>query len=537
MSARLKSLLVRALLVAALTGMALLLVRLLMPTAGPSQTSTLRRGNGSEAESLDPQAARSEAALTIARDLFEGLMRVGPTGDALPAAAASVEVSADGLRYVFHLRQGLAWSNGDALEAADFVTAWRRLVDPATAAPYAQMLAPVRNAAAITAGRMPPDSLAASATDATTLVVELERPAAHFLALMTHPASFPLHRASLARHGSRFAKPGLLVSNGAYALSRWDFGSKILAVRNHHYWDDARTRIGRIEYHVIPQPTAELAAYRAGTLDFTATVPTEQLSWIRSHLAGELHVAPQLAIYYYALNLSGAPFKGSAALRTALSMVIDREKLVRAVTGLGEMPAYTLVPPGIPGYSPPRSAYADWPMARRIERARELLHEGGGVPGSIELRYNTGDLHARLAVAVASMWKQALGIDTVLRAEEFKVLLQDIQRREGLQAFRASWVADYDDPYSFLQLLRSGFGINLPGYSNAAYDSLLDEASRATNPTLRASLLQRAEGQMLEDQPLIPLYFYVSKRLVKPRVQGFSDNPLNIVYSKDLSLR
>ncbi len=250
-----------------------------------------------------------------------------------------------------------------------------------------------------------------------------------------------------------------------------------------------------------------------------------------------LHVAPQLAIYYYSLNLSGAPFKGSAALRTALSMVIDREKLVRAVTGLGEMPAYTLVPPGIPGYSPPRSAYADWPMARRIERARELLHEGGGVPGSIELRYNTGDLHARLAVAVASMWKQALGIDTVLRAEEFKVLLQDIQRREGLQAFRASWVADYDDPYSFLQLLRSGFGINLPGYSNAAYDSLLDEASRATNPTLRASLLQRAEGQMLEDQPLIPLYFYVSKRLVKPRVQGFSDNPLNIVYSKDLSLR
>ncbi|MFO1468514.1 MAG: peptide ABC transporter substrate-binding protein [Steroidobacteraceae bacterium] len=537
MNARLKSLLARALLVAALAGIALLLVWLMRPPAEPSQTSTLRRGNGSEAESLDPQAARSEAALTIARDLFEGLMRVGPTGEALPAAAASVEVSADGLRYVFHLRPGLAWSNGDALEAADFLAAWRRLVDPATAAPYAQMLAPVHNAAAITAGKARPESLGVQAPHAGTLMVDLERPAAHFLALMTHPASFPLHRASLARYGSRFAKPGLLVSNGAYALSRWDFGSKILAVRNHHYWDDAHTRIERIEYHVIPQPAAELAAYRADALDITATVPTEQLPWIRAHLAGELHVAPQLAVYYYALNLSGGPFKGSKALRIALSMVIDREQLVRAITALGEMPAYSFVPPGTHGYSPARPAYADWPMARRIERARELLREGGGAPGPIELRYNTGDLHARLAVAVASMWKQALGIDTVLRAEEFKVLLQDIQHRKGLQAFRASWVADYDDPYSFLQLLRGGFGINLPGYASAAYDSRLDEANRATDPTVRASLLQRAEGQMLEDQPLIPLYFYVSKRLVKPRVQGFSDDPLNIVYSKDLVLR
>jgi oligopeptide transport system substrate-binding protein len=177
-------------------------------------------------------------------------------------------------------------------------------------------------------------------------------------------------------------------------------------------------------------------------------------------------------------------------------------------------------------------------MQTRIERARQLLRESGTpLPQSIELRFNSGDLHSRLALAVASMWKQSLGIDTVLRAEEFKVLLQAIEKRDGLQAFRASWVADYDDAYGFLQLLRSGFGINLPGYANTQYDALLDAANRAPQEEQRAALLQQAEKLMLADQPLIPLYTYVSKRLVKPRVRGWHDDVMNIVYSKELALK
>jgi oligopeptide transport system substrate-binding protein len=510
-------------------------------TAAPPDAlalNTLRRGNGAEAESLDPQAARSEAALTIARDLFEGLMAQGPGGAPVPAAAERVEVSGDGLRYTFHLREGLRWSNGDRLEAADFVAAWRRLVDPATAAPYAQMLAAVRHADDIIAGRVRPAMLDVQASDARTLVVNLVQPTPHFLKLLTHPASFPLHRASLAAHGNRFAKPGILVSNGAYGLSRWDFGSKIVVVRNRYYWNDAHTRIARVEYHSIAQATSELSAYRAGSLDITSTLPTPQLPWIREHLAAELHVSPQLAVYYYALNLKAPPFANSPALRRALSMVIDREQLVRSVTGLGEAPAFTLVPSLTQGYAPPLPEYATWPMPRRIERARELLRESATpLPRSIELRFNSGDLHSRIALAVASMWKQALGIDTVLRAEEFKVLLQAIERRDGLQVFRASWVADYDDAYGFLQLLRSDFGINLPGYANPQYDALLDAANRAPQEAQRAALLQQAEALMLADQPVIPLYTYVSKRLVKPRVLGWRDNVMNIVYSKDLSLK
>ncbi len=511
--------------------------RLLLAPPDPVLANTLHRGNGAEAESLDPQAARSEAALTIVRDLYEGLMSVDASGQPVPAAAERYEVSADGGAYTFHLRPQLRWSNGDAVTAQDFVAAWRRLVDPATAAPYAQMLSVVRNADAIQAGAAGLESLGVRAVNSQTLLVELQKPTPYFLNLLTHPGTFPLHRPTLAAHGNRFAKPGILVSNGAYSLARWDFGSKIIAVRNHQYWNDSQTHIDRVEYHAIAQATAELGAYRADALDCTATLSMSQMDWIREHLAAELHVSPQLAVYYYGLNLRGPPFSGAPQLRQALSMVIDRDRLVQSVTGLGEIPAYGMVPPQTLGYAAQMPDWAGWPLQRRIQRARELLREAGrDAPRRIELRYNTGELHTRMAVAVASMWKEALDIDTDLRGEEFKVLLQDIDRGEGVQAFRASWVADYNDAYSFLQLLRTGFGINLPRYSNAQYDAALDIANAQADPGRRAGYLQQAERLMLEDQPLIPLYFYVNKHLVKPRVRGWRDNVMNIIYSKNLSL-
>jgi len=525
-----------ALWTAAALGVALLVRYLPSGRADAPPPDTLRRANGAEAESLDPQAARSEAALTIARDLFEGLTEVGTGGEPLPAAAERIEISADGLNYVFHLRKAARWSNGDPVEAEDFVIAWRRLVDPATAAPYAQMLADVRGATDIVQRRASPDTLGVQAVDAYTLDVHLAHPSAHFLKILTHPSTFPLHRADPGR--SHFAKPGRLVSNGAYKVTRWDFGSKILAERNRNYWNDAHTRIGRIEYGSFTDPAAELAAYRAGALDITSSVPTPQIPWIREHLGAELHVSPQLAVYYYALNLKSPVFENAPALRRALSLVIDRDRLVRSITGLGEMPAFGFVPPATSGFAGIQPEEASWSMPDRIARARKLLRESATpVPASIELRYNTGEVHARLALAVASMWKEALGIQTTLRAEEFKVLLAGIERRDpDLQVFRGSWVADYDDAYSFLQLLRTGFGINQPGYANPAYDAALDEANRESDPARRVQALRRAQQLMLDDQPVIPLFFYVNKHLVKPRVLGYRDNVLNVLYSKDLGL-
>lgn len=503
--------------------------------AGAARPIILRRGNGAEPESLDPHNARSESALTILRDLYEGLTAIGADGAPVLAAADRVDVSADGKTYRFHLRPGARWSNGDAVAAEDFAAAWRRLVDPHTGAQYADILSPVHGAAAITQGRAAAETLAVHA-EADTLVVELDHPTPYFLSLLAHPATFPIHRASFAAHGRGFAKPGVMVSNGAFVLQRWDFGSHLLAVRNRWYWNDAATRLDGVEYHSFADADTELRAFRNGQIDVTAGIPASQASWIHQHLESSLHVAPQLAVYYLGLNLRRPPFADSLPLRQALSMVIDRERLVESVTGGGETPAYTLVPPETFDYTPPRPDYAAWPMPRRIARARQLLREAG-LPHAlppIELRYNSGELHSRIAIAVTQMWKDALGVETVLRAEEFKVLLQDIDRGD-VAVFRASWVADYDDALSFLQLMQSHFGINLPHYANGAYDDVLARAAGEGDANARRVLLQNAEGLMLADQPLIPLYFYVSKHLVDGRIRGWRNNPMNVVYSKNLS--
>ena len=494
----------------------------------------LRRGNGPEPESLDLHRARSEAALTILRDLYEGLTAIGADGTPVLAAADRCDMSPDGKIYRFHLRVA-HWSNGEAVVAEDFAAAWRRLVDPHTGAQYADILGQVRGAAAITAGTAAPATLGVHTDDSQTLVVELTHPTPYFLSVLAHPATFPINRASMAAHAGGFAKPGVMVSNGAFVLTRWDFGSHLVAARNAHYWNDKATRLDGVEYYSFADAATELRAFRTGQVDVTLTIPAAQVPWIKAHLGQMLHVAPQLAVYYLGLNMTKPPFEKSRELRQALSLVIDRERLVQSVTGAGEAPAYTFVPTQINDYSPPLPEYAAWPMPQRIARARRLLRDAGmdGNAPTLELRYNTGELHSRIAVAVAQMWKDALGVDTTLRAEEFKVLLQDIERGDAT-VFRASWLGDYNDAYGFLQVLQRGFGINLPHYSNATYDDLLARASNDGGP-LRRELLQNAEALMLADQPLIPLFFYVSKHLVDAHIHGWQDNAMNIVYSKSLA--
>ena len=509
------------------------------PAPVAADPGLLRRGNGPEPDTLDPQRARTDASFNILRDLFEGLTAVGPDGSAVPAAAERWSVSADGLEYTFHLREGLRWSNGDPVLAADFLAGMRRLVDPATASPYAQVLEPVRNAAAIVAGQQAPGTLGVNAPDERTVVVRLDNPAPYLLGLLAHPSTFPVHAASLARHGAEYARPGRLVSNGAFVLRDWVVGSHVVAERNPHYWNDAATQVDRVHFLHHADAGTEFRQYRAGELDVTYVVPPQQFAWIEENLPGELHVSPQLSVYYYGFNLTRPPFKDNPGLRRALSLVIDRERLTRAVTGLGEAPAYGWVPRGVADYTPQQFDYAGRPYEARVAEARELYARAGysaQKPLEVELRYNSGEVHNRLAVAIAAMWKEALGVRTALYAEEFRALLQTIQARKDTQVFRSSWIGDYNDAYSFAQLLQSDFGINLTGYSNPRYDALLAEATRQPDPARRRALLEEAERVMLADHPVLPVYFYVNKHLVKPYLSGWSDNVMNVQYSKDLRL-
>jgi oligopeptide transport system substrate-binding protein len=507
--------------------------------AAAADPTTLRRGNGPDPDTLDPQRARTDTPFNILRDLFEGLTAVGPEGNTVPGAAESWTVSADGLEYTFHLRDRLRWSNGDVLVAGDFVAGMRRLVDPETASPYAQVFEPVVNAAAITRGELGVEQLGVSAPDDRTVVIRLRNPAPYLLGLVAQPGTFPVHGPSHAAHGKEFARPGRLVSNGAFELEDWVVGSHVSARRNRNYWNDAATRLERVRFVHHADAGTEFRQYRAGELDVSYVVPPQQYAWIREHLPGELHVAPQLSVYYYGFNLTRPPFKDNPSLRRALSLVIDRERLTSAVTGVGEAPAYGWVPRGIADYTPQQFDYADRPYEERVREARELYRQAGYSPEHplrVEIRYNSGEVHNRLAVAVASMWKDALGVETTLYAEEFRALLQSIQAREDTQVFRSSWVGDYNDAYSFLQLLQTGFGINLTGYSNPRFDELLARAVSRPDPAGRRALLEEAEQVMLADHPVLPLYFYVNKHLVKPYVRGWTDNVMNVQYSKDLSL-
>jgi oligopeptide transport system substrate-binding protein len=507
--------------------------------AAKADVTTLKRGNGPEPDTLDPQRARTDGAFNILRDVFEGLTAVGPDGGVVPAAATSWTVTPDGLKYTFHLRDGLRWSNGDPLVAGDFVAGMRRLVDPATASPYAQILEPVVNATAITRGEKPSSALGVLAPDDRTVLIHLQNPAPYLLGLLAQPGTFPVHGPSLAANGVEFARPGKMLSNGAFVLDDWVLGSHVVIRRNRSYWNDAATRLERVHFVHHADVGTEFRQYRAGELDITYVVPPQQFGWIRENMPDELHISPQLTVYYYGFNLTRPPFKGQPGLRRALSLVIDRDKLTTAITGLGEVPAQGWVPDGTADYTSQKFDYASRPYSERLAEARELYRKAGysaEKPLEVEVRYNTGEIHNRLAVAVAAMWKEALGVRTTLYAEEFRALLQSVQARTDTQVFRSSWVGDFNDAYTFLQLFQTGFGINQTGYSNPRYDALLAEATRQPDPARRRALLEESERVMLVDTPVLPLYFYVNKHLVKPYVQGWRDNVMNVQYSKELGL-
>ena len=498
----------------------------------------LVRGGGPDPDSLDPQKARGFEAQSVLRDLCEGLTTLDKHAAVAPGVASTWGASPDGKTYVFKLRREARWSNGQPLVAADFVAALERLVDPATGSGYAQYIDVIVNAADITAGRKPPRSLGVTAPDDSTVAIQLATAAPYLPTLLSHPATCPVHRPTLAQHPEGFARPGVMVSNGAFVLKEWVQGSYILAARNHYYWNDAATHLDAVKYLLIPDENAELARYRGGELEITFVVPRGQFDWIKAHLAAELHVFPQLATYYYGFNLRRPPFRDNLKLRRALSLVVDRDKLAQLVLRVGELPAWGWVPPGVDHYTSQSFDYRSTPLAERLREAQRLYAEAGFSrehPVRFELRYNSGEVHTKLAVAVASMWKEALGADVRLTQVEFKSLLQDIDRGD-VEMFRSSWTGDYNDAYTYAQYLKSDFGVNLPHYSSAEYDALVTRAAAETDAGRREALLEEAERVALREHPLIPLYFYVNKHLVKPQVLGWYDNVMNVVYSRDLAL-
>jgi oligopeptide transport system substrate-binding protein len=508
---------------------------------GPSGTELaelqiLHKDNGAEPQTLDPHRATGVPEGNIMRDLFEPLVMEAPDGTLIPGVARSWSLDDDGLIYTFALRDDARWSNGDPVTAYDFEFSMRRALDPATLSSYASILYPIKNAQEVNRGELPVEQLGVRAVDRYTLQISLRGPTPYFLGLLNHSMAYAVHPPSVKQHGGRFARPGNMVTNGAYVLTDWVVQSHIQLSRNEQFHDNANTIINEVYYYALENSDAVFKRYRADEIDLTQSIPSRQLDWIRVNMAAEYRQSAYLGSYYFGLNVSKPPFKDQIGLRRALSMAIDREIITDKLSGAGELPAYGWVPP-VQGYEQQRPDWADWTPEQRHAEAQRLYAEAGydeDNPLIIEVLYNTSQDHKRISIAISSMWKQVLGVQTRLLNQEWKVFLQTRQAKISTQVFRSGWIGDYNDAYTFAELMYSSNEQNDAGWANDDYDRLLGQASVERDLVRRARLMEEAERILLDEAPLIPIYFYVSKHLVKPWVGGFVPNIMDHIYSKDL---
>jgi oligopeptide transport system substrate-binding protein len=489
----------------------------------------LERGNGPEPSTLDAHRCQEVACGNVLRDLYEGLVTEDAAGRLIPGMAERWEVSPDGRTWTFHLREGLRWSNGESLDAPQIVASFQRAFSPKTAAPFAELFDALHNAQAVQAGEVPPTALGVRATDARRVVFTLDRSAA-LPALLTLPIAFPVYLPAVEAFGAQHTRPGRLVSNGAYQLLAWTPQANLTVEKNPRFHDATNVAIPRVRYQVTEDAAAELQRFAAGDLHITETVPPQPIDALRARYGDQLRIAPYVGAFWLGMNLTQPPFKDNPALREALSLAVDRDKLTRYVTGLGEQPAYGVVPTGIPGYAGAQTAWADETQAQREARARALYRAAGYSeenPLVLELRYNTSTPHRRMALAVASMWREVLGVQVRLRNEEWKVFVQNRKQRAITQVFRGGWVGDVVDARNFLAAFGSDGPLNWTGYDDAGFRERLAKADSAKTEAARNAWLRAAEQKLLNAHALVPLYFYTSKHLVRPEVAGFEPNPLD----------
>ena len=506
-----------------------------------NRTGILYWGNGTEPASLDPHIATGVPEHHIMSSVMEGLvLKDRKSLEPRPGVAESWTISDDGRIYTFKLRDDARWSNGDPHIANDYVWSWWRALQPALGNQYAYMLFPIKNAKRYY-DRETEDfgDVGVKALDQRTLQVTLTNPTPYFLQLLDHYSLFPVHQATIEKfgnadqRGTRWSYEGNLVSNGPFKLDEWKINRHITVTRNLHYWDNDNVALNGIVFKPVENTVTEERMFRAGQLHVTSSVPADKISTYRKSNSTELKIAPYLGTYFYRLNIK-TPQLQDRRVRRALGMAIDREKLVENITKGGQIPAYTMTPPGTMGYYPKST------LAFDPEGAKNLLSEAGypngeGFP-AIEILYNTNEGHRKIAVALQEMWKDYLNIDIKLLNQEWKVYLAT-ESAGDYQISRGGWIGDYVDPNNFLDMFLCGGGNNRTGWCNEEYDRLiLEVAPSQSSHEERLAVFQQAETMLLDDMPIIPVYTYTSLKLVDLSVGNLDGNIMNQAMYKDIYL-
>jgi oligopeptide transport system substrate-binding protein len=515
--------------------------------------------NGTEVSTLDPATVTGVPEGRILRAIFEGLTTKHPaTLEPLPGVAERWEVSADGLRYTFHLRRDAVWTNGDPVTAHDFVYSWQRFLDPQTAAEYAYQLWYVRGAQAYTtdlddAGRPRQgfETVGIRAPDDWTFEVELEQPTPFFLQLTAFYPLYPVNRRNLEEARERspgswqfdWLRPENIVTNGPYRVVSRRVNDRIRLERNPTYWDVDSVAFETIDALAVEQYLTNLNLYEQGDAAWINYIPNQLIE--RLMVREDFQPAPYFGTYFYRVNTTKPPLD-DARVRRALALCIDREQITRFITKSGQQPWFSLVPAGMAGYSAQSFAHRAVPggsaeeyaagLQADVEEARRLLAEAGYGPSgrplpTIEIHYNTSETHRDIAEVVADSWRRNLGLNAKLLNQEWKVYL-DTQSTLNYDVSRSAWIGDYVDPNTFLDLFVTGGENNKTGWGDPRYDELIAAAKKEMDPAARYELFYRAEALLMEALPILPIYSYVTQNMVNPRMGGCPDNLLDEPFPK-----
>jgi oligopeptide transport system substrate-binding protein len=520
---------------------AALLGSVLFASAPAFAETVLHRGNAGEPQTLDQAQTSINIEAFILKDLYEGLTVYDAAGKIIPGAAESWTLSDDGVTYTFKLRENAKWSDGSPVTAQDFEFSFKRIEDPKTAAGYANILYPIKNAEKVNKGEAPTDQLGVKAIDDKTLEVTLEQPTPFFLELLAHQTALPVSKASVEKNGADFVKPGTMVSNGAFKLVSHVPNDSLVVEKNEHHWDAANTKLDKVIFYPIDDQAASVRRFEAKEMDLVYNFSADQIERLRGTYQDQVHVSPTLATYYYVFDGREEPYS-DVRVRQALSMSIDRDFLAKEIYSGSQIPAYSLVPPGMANYGEPAKAdFAELSQLDREDRALELMKEAGygegGKPLSIEIRYNTNPNHERVATAVADMWKNTFGANVTMTNLDVSSHYAYLQEGGKFNVARAGWVADYADPENFLALnISTNKTFNYGKYNNAEFDELMKKSYAEENPEARSKLMHEAETILMRDQPVAPLLTQADLWLVSNRVQGWQDNAANEHLSRFLSI-
>ncbi|WP_339297481.1 peptide ABC transporter substrate-binding protein [Paenibacillus sp. FSL R5-0623] len=516
---------------------------------GNTDTGSASEGNGlakdqilkinlsAEPPTLDPAQAKDSQTNTVLKFLYEGLVRIDADGKEQAGVAKDWKISEDGLKYVFNLNPEAKWSNGDAITAEDFVRSWERALKPETASPYAYQLYYIKGAEGYNLSKDETykgtkvtdfSQVGVKATDEHTLEVTLENPTPYFLGLTAFYTYYPVH-ASADTNDKFFTDYKNMIVNGPFVMDQYSKGQKIVVKKNDGYHAAADIKLAQIDMSLTNSSASELQAYKSGQLDYTGApngeIPSDQIPSVKAELPDEFKATGIASTYYYQFNVNEAPFN-NVKIRKAFAMAIQRQLIVDKVTQGGQIPAFGFVPPGIRGENGEfRDEHKDDYFTENVEEAKALLAEGMKEEGyttlpAVTLIYNTSDGHAKIALAVADMWKQNLGVDVKTENQEWGVFLENRQN-QNFQVARAGWSADYNDPYNFLEMWTTGNTNNDSKFSNEQYDKDVKETVKSADPAARMAAFADAEKILIQDEMgVMPIYYYTNVSLTKPYLKG-----------------